>query len=97
VCILLKTYRANQVDQLSKPLLVEFRLGINFGQDTFQGWVNALDGIHGVIEVFANFGLFGAVLQVLPAGCFGHEEHVVCQVLIRVFGVCAFVFALVFN
>ncbi len=93
----METNCADQVYQLAKPLFVELRVGIDFGQDAFEGWVDALDGIHGVIEEFADLGLLGAVLQVLPAGGFGHEEDVVCQVLIRVFGVCAFVFTLVFH
>ena len=94
VRILLEANRADQVDQLAQALFVQFRVGVNFGQHAFERRVDALDGVHRVVNPLADFGLFGAVLQVLPAGFFGHEENVVGQVLVRVFGVCALELAL---
>ena len=94
VRILPKTDGADQVNQLAQALFVQFRVGVNFGEHALERRVGALDGVHRVVDQPADLRLFGIVLQVLPAGFFGHEENVVRQVLVRVFGVCPLELAL---
>jgi hypothetical protein len=41
---------ADQINELAEPLLAETRASIVFRQQTFQRWVIALDGAHGIVD-----------------------------------------------
>jgi len=66
---------------------------LRFGEDAFEAGVVALDGEHGVVDNFADGGLFGGGFEVRPAGFLGDPEDVGGQVFVAVFGIGAFEFA----
>ncbi|OQB83027.1 MAG: hypothetical protein BWX85_01433 [Chloroflexi bacterium ADurb.Bin120] len=84
---------AHQVNQAAQVGGVQVALGVHLGQNAFQRGVLCFDGVHGIVDIFSNFGLPGAGLQIGPAGGGGHKEHVFRAVFVPVFGVGAFVFA----
>ena len=68
-------------------MFVEAGAGVVFGEDAFEARVVARAGDHGVVHGLADGGLFGAGLEVGPAGIGGHPEDVLGFVFVRVFGV----------
>jgi len=73
--------RADQVDQLAEPVLVERRPCIVFRQHVLESWIVAFDREHRLVDQLADRRLGRVVLQELPAGLFRHPEDVLCLVL----------------
>ena len=82
-----QAYGADEVDVFAEAVLVEAGAGVVLGEDAFEAGIVAFDGDHGVVDDFANGGLFGAGLEVMPAGFFGNPEDVFGAVFVGVFGV----------
>ena len=83
---------ADQVDEAAEVGGIEVAAGIDFGQHAAQAGVIALDGVHGVVNIFADFGRFGAGLQIAPTGGGRHEEDVFGPVFIPIFWISAKIF-----
>ena len=79
--------RANQINQFAQPLLVQGRTGVVLRQCALQTRIVALDGLHGIVDQLADRGLFGAILEFLPASFLGHPEDVFGPVFIGIFGI----------
>ena len=67
--------------------------GVVFRQDSFQTRVVALDRDHRVIDDLADGRLFRAVLEISPTRSGRNPENVFGFVLVRIFGICAGIFA----
>ena len=79
--------RADQVDQLAQPLLVESRAVEVLRQHALERRVIALDRDHRLVDQLADRGLLGARLKEPPARLLRHPEDVESPVLVRVLGV----------
>lgn len=76
---------ANQIDQFTKPLLVEHRPGVLLGQHALEAGVVAFDRIHRPIDQLADVWLLGLGLQEVPAGLGRNPEDTDRTVFVRVF------------
>ena len=76
----------DEVDQFAQHHLVERRAIVVLGQHALEAGIGLLDLGHRVVDQLADGRLLGVVLQMRPARFLGHPEHVLGQILVRVFG-----------
>jgi hypothetical protein len=77
---------ADDINEAAELDFIEAGAGVIAGEDTFERRVLALDGSHGVVDDFADFGGFGFGFDFVPAG-FGREpKDIGGEVFIAVFG-----------
>lgn len=85
---------ADEVYEFSQAVLVQVGTAVVFVERAFETGIVALECHHGVVDVFADGGEFGARLQCGPAGLFGDPEDIGGQILVFVLRVSAGVVAL---
>ena len=78
---------ADEVDDLSEPLLVETGSPEVFGQDAFQRRVVPFDRRHGIVDDLSDLRLRRSGLQMGPACLLRNPEDAGCPVLVRIFRV----------
>jgi hypothetical protein len=76
VLLVAKANCADQIDQLTKTLLVECGSGVVLGEHAFELRILFLNRKHGLVDDLANFSLLGIGLKMLPAGFLGNPEDV---------------------
>ena len=77
---------ADEVDELTEPLLVEGGAGVVFGQHVLEYGIVALDAGHGAVDELADGGLARLGLEMGPAGLRRHPEDVLGDVFVAVLG-----------
>ena len=79
---------ANQVNKFAQTGRVEVGTGKHLGQNAFQRLVLAFDGIHCIVDVFADLRTLSHRNQMRPTRIGWHIENILGCILIAVFGVC---------
>ncbi len=85
-----------KVNQTSKIGGVEIASGIDFRQHIPKRRIVLFNGIHSMVNLFADFRQFGFGLQIRPAGNFRHKKYILRLVFVLIFRVGAGIFSFTF-